>query len=45
VVVREDATVEAGRSVFFTSDHCGQGRHADGFGFADPASVTKVTLV
>lgn len=44
LVVREDATVEADSSVFFTSDrHALRGIMRVAFGFAHPASVVKIT--
>jgi HK97 family phage major capsid protein len=44
LVVRDDATVEADRSVFFTSDRVAvKATMRAGFGFVHPASVVKVT--
>jgi HK97 family phage major capsid protein len=44
LVVREDATVEADRSVFFTSDRVAvKATMRAGFGFVHPQSVVKVT--
>ena len=43
LVVRADATVEADRSVFFTSDRVAvKGTMRAGFGFVHPQSVVKV---
>lgn len=45
LVVRDDATVEADRSVFFTSDRVAvKATMRAGFAFTHPASVVKVTL-
>lgn len=44
LVVRDDATVEADRSVFFTSDRVAvKATMRAGFGFVHPQSVVKVT--
>jgi HK97 family phage major capsid protein len=44
LVVREDATVEADRFVFFTSDRVAvKATMRAGFGFVHPQSVVKVT--
>jgi HK97 family phage major capsid protein len=44
LVVRDDATVEADRSVFFTSDRVAvNATMRAGFGFVHPQSVVKVT--
>jgi len=44
-VVRQGATVEADRSVYFTSDRVAiKGKMRATFGFVHPASVVKVTL-
>ena len=46
LVVRNDATVEADRSVYFTSDRVAvKATMRAGFAFAHPASVVKVTIV
>jgi len=46
LVVREDATVEADSSVFFTSDRVAvKATMRAGFGFVHPQSVVKVTIV
>jgi HK97 family phage major capsid protein len=45
LVVRDDATVEADRSVFFTSDRVAvKATMRAGLGFTHPASVVKVTI-
>ena len=45
LVVRDDATVEADRSVFFTSDRVAvKATMRAGFGFVHAASVVKVTI-
>ncbi|MBA2558802.1 MAG: phage major capsid protein [Propionibacteriales bacterium] len=45
LVVREDATVEVDRSVFFTSDRVAvKAVMRAGFGFVHPQSVVKVTI-
>ncbi len=45
LVVRDDATVEADRSVFFTSDRVAvKATMRAGFGFVHPQSVVKVTI-
>jgi HK97 family phage major capsid protein len=45
LVVREDATVEADRSVYFTSDRVAvKATMRAGFGFVHPASVVKVSI-
>ena len=45
LVVRDDATVESDRSVFFTSDRVAvKATMRAGFGFVHPASVVRVTL-
>ncbi len=46
LVVRDDATVEADRSVFFTSDRVAvKATMRAGFGFVHPQSVVKITIV
>jgi HK97 family phage major capsid protein len=46
LVVRDDATVEADRSVFFTSDRVAvKATMRAGFGFVHPQSVVKVTVI
>jgi HK97 family phage major capsid protein len=46
LVVRDDATVEADRSVFFTSDRVAvKATMRAGFGFVHPQAVVKVTTV
>ena len=46
LVVREDATVEVDRSVFFTSDRVAvKAVMRAAFGFVHPQSVVKVTIV
>lgn len=46
LVVRDNASVEADRSVFFTSDRVAvKATMRAGFGFVHPASVVKVTLI
>ncbi|MDQ3104102.1 MAG: phage major capsid protein [Actinomycetota bacterium] len=46
LVVRDDATVEADRSVYFTSDRVAvKATMRAGFGFVHAASVVKVTIV
>ena len=46
LVVRDDATVEADRSVCFTSDRVAvKATMRTGFGFVHAASVVKVTIV
>ena len=46
LVVREDATVEVDRSVYFTSDRVAvKAVMRAGFGFVHPQSVVKVTIV
>ncbi len=45
LVVRDDATVEADRSVFFTSDRVAvKATMRAGFGFVHPQSVVKVSI-
>lgn len=46
LVVRDDATIEADRSVFFTSDRVAvKATMRAAFGFVHPQSVVKVTIV
>ena len=45
LVVRDDATVEADRSVYFTSDRVAvKATMRAGFGFVHQASVVKVSI-
>lgn len=45
VVIRDDATIESDRSVFFTSDRVAvKGTMRVGFGFAHPAALVKISL-
>jgi HK97 family phage major capsid protein len=45
LVVRDDATVEADHSIYFTSDRVAvKASLRAGFGFVHPASVVKVSL-